>query len=443
LNSIGKIDKRINFSVSSCKKMKEEFLHYVWQYQLFYTSTLKSVHHQEMNVLKFGVQNKNSGPNFLNAHIKMGAETWVGNVEMHVKSSDWYVHNHENDSNYDAVILHVVWEHDVEVFTKNNQPIPTLELKNYIDKELIIKYNGLINDSKRWIPCEQHIPQMEPFLVYNWLERLYFERLEQKSEFIKELLQETNFDFESVLFRLLAKNFGLKINGEGFFKLASSLDFSIVQKVRFDEIQLSALLFGQAGFLEDELEIPFHNQLRTAYQYLKHKYQLQSIHKNNFQFFRMRPPNFPTIRLAQLINLIFQQQQLFSKIIEIDQKEDFYKLFDVEVLDFWKTHFTFETTSKKSPKKLTKSFVDLLLINTIIPLKFFYLQIKTDFDEETILRLIQQLTPEKNSIIEAFANLKIPANNAMESQALIELKNNYCTKKRCLQCAIGIKLVRN
>lgn len=423
--------------------MKEEFLYYVWQYQLFYKTANKTIDNQEITILKSGVRNKNSGPDFLNAHVKIGDETWVGNVEMHVKSSDWYVHNHEKDSNYDAVILHVVWEHDVEVFTKNNQPIPTVELKNCIDKELIIKYHQLINDAKRWIPCEQQIHQIEPFLLNNWLERLYFERLEQKSEFIKELLQKTNFDFEAVLFRLLAKNFGLKINGEGFYKLSSSLDFSIVQKVRFDEIQLSALLFGQAGFLEEELEIPFHNQLRTEYQYLKHKYRLQSISKNNFQFFRMRPPNFPTIRLAQLINLIFKNQNLFSKIIEINEKEDFYKLFHVEVLEFWKTHFTFEKTSKKSAKKLTKSFMDLLLINTIIPMKFVYLQTKTDFDEETILQLIQQISPEKNSIIEAFSNLKITSANAMETQALIELKNNYCTKKRCLQCAIGIKLVRN
>lgn len=423
--------------------MKEEFLYYVWQYQLFYKKTLKTVNYQEINILKVGVQNKNAGPDFLNAHIKIGDETWVGNVEMHVKSSDWYVHNHENDSNYDAVILHVVWEHDVEVFAKNNQPIFTLELKNYIDNDLIIKYNSIINDSKRWIPCEQQIHQIDSFLLNNWLERLYFERLENKSEFIKELLQKTHFDFEAVLFMLLAKNFGLKINGEAFLKLATSLDFSIVQKVRFDEMQLSALLFGQAGFLDEDVEIPFHNQLRTEYHYLKHKYQLQSIHKSHFQFFRMRPPNFPTIRLAQLINLIHQHQNLFSKIIEIDQKEDFYKLFNVEVLDFWKNHFTFETTSTKSSKKLTKSFVDLLLINTIIPLKFVYLQTKTDFDEETILRLIQQITPEKNSIIEAFENVKISAKNAMESQALIELKNNYCTKKRCLQCAIGIKLIRN
>jgi hypothetical protein len=165
--------------------------------------------------------------------------------------------------------------------------------------------------------------------------------------------------------------------------------------------------------------------------------------KNNFQFFRMRPPNFPTIRLAQLTNLIHQHQNLFSKIIEIKSKEGFYNLFSVEVLDFWKTHFTFETVSKKSSKKITKSFVDLLLINTIIPLKFVYLQTKTTFDEDEILQLIQQITPEKNAIIDLFSSLKINAKNALESQALIELKNNYCTKKRCLQCAIGIKLVRN
>ncbi|WP_445752876.1 DUF2851 family protein, partial [Polaribacter sp.] len=213
--------------------MKEEFLYYVWQYQLFYKKTLKTVHNEEINILKVGVQNKNAGPDFLNAHIKIGDETWVGNLEMHVKSSDWYVHNHENDSNYDAVILHVVWEHDVEVFAKNNQPIFTLELKNYIDNDLIIKYNSIVNDSKRWIPCEQQIHQIDSFLLNNWLERLYFERLENKSEFIKELLQKTHFDFEAVLFMLLAKNFGLKINGEAFFKLATSFDFSIVQKVRF------------------------------------------------------------------------------------------------------------------------------------------------------------------------------------------------------------------
>jgi hypothetical protein len=224
--------------------MKEEFLYYVWQYQLFYKSTLNTTNNQSISVLKPGIQNKNAGPDFTNAHVKIENETWVGNVEMHIKSSDWYVHNHEIDPNYDAVILHVVWEHDVVVFTKNNQPLPTLELKNYIDKNLIINYNAIVHGVNSAIPCEQQIHQIEPFLLNNWLERLYFERLEQKSDFIKELLQKTNFDFEAVLFVLLAKNFGLKVNGDAFYKLAMATDFSVIQKVRFDEIQLSALLFG-------------------------------------------------------------------------------------------------------------------------------------------------------------------------------------------------------
>lgn len=423
--------------------MNEDFLYYLWQYQLFFKSAIKTTNQQQINILKTGIQNKNSGPDFLNAHIKIDSETWFGNVEMHIKSSDWYVHNHEVDSNYDAVILHVVWEHDVTVFTKNNQVLPTLELKNFVDKDLIYRYNNFLYDSKRWIPCENQLETVEPFLITNWLERLYFERLETKSLVIKDILQQTNFDFEAVLFVLLAKNFGLKVNGDAFLKLATSMDFSVVKKVRFDEQQLAALFFGQAGFLEDDLQEQYHIQLKKEYDYLRHKYHLQSIHKNHFQFFRMRPPNFPTIRIAQLVSLYHQHQNLFSKVMELEKKEDFYSLFSVEVQEFWKTHFTFETTSKKSSKKITKSFVDLLLINTIIPLKFVYLQEKSGFDEETILKLITQITPEKNSIIEAFSKLKVSPKNALESQALLTLKNDYCTKKRCLHCAIGNRLLRS
>jgi len=423
--------------------MNEDFLYYLWQYQLFFKSAIKTTNQQQISILKTGTHNKNSGPDFLNAHIKIDSETWFGNVEMHIKSSDWYVHNHEVDSNYDAVILHVVWEHDVTVFTKENQVLPTLELKNFVDKELISKYNNFLYDSKRWIPCENQLETVEPFLIKNWLERLYFERLEQKSLVIKDILQHTNFDFEAVLFVLLAKNFGLKVNGDVFLKLATSIDYSVVKKVRFDEQQLAALFFGQAGFLEDDLQEQYHIQLKKEYDYLRHKYHLQANHKNYFQFFRMRPPNFPTIRIAQLVSLFHQHQNLFSKVMKLEKKEDFYSLFSVEVQTFWKTHFTFETESKKSSKKITKSFVDLLLINTIIPLKFVYLQEKSGFDEETILKLISQIAPEKNSIIDAFSKLKVAPKSALESQALLTLKNDYCTKKRCLYCAIGNRLLRN
>lgn len=423
--------------------MTEDFLYYVWQYKLFSNSILQTTDKQEIVVKKTGLHNKNEGPDFLNAHLEIDNQLWVGNVEMHVKSSDWYLHKHEEDVNYDAVILHVVWEYDVAIYMKNNKSLPTLELKNVVDKNLLKNYNSLVYQKQNWIPCENQISSINDFMLNNWLERLYFERLEKKSLEIKELLQQSSFDFEAVLFQLLSKNFGLKINGDAFLQFARSLDFSVVRKVRFDENQLSALFFGQAGFLEEEFEDAYHKQLKSEYDYLKHKYNLKPIPKNTFQFFRMRPNNFPTIRIAQLASLYFKQQYLFSKLMLLHQKEQFYELFSITINNFWQTHYTFEKASKKSPKKLTKSFIDLILINTILPLKFVYEQHKNEVDEEMLLHLIQQISSEKNSIISKFSELKVLSKNAFESQALLELKNNYCTKKRCLHCAIGNHLLKS
>ena len=423
--------------------MSEDFLYYIWQYKIFSKTTLFTSDCQEIYIKKTGIQNINSGPDFLNAHLEINNQLWVGNVEMHLKSSDWYLHKHEQDVNYDAVILHVVWEHDTDVFMKNNKALPTLILKDYVDKRILVNYNSLIYQKQNWISCENQIKTVDSFMIDNWLERLYFERLEQKSIFIKEILQETNDDFEYVLFQLLAKNFGLKVNGDAFLRLAKSLDFSVVRKARFDENQITALFFGQAGFFEDEMDHNYHQQLKSEYRYLKHKYQLKPISKKAFQFFRMRPQNFPTIRIAQLASLFYKNQNLFSKLMNINKKEDFYELFSITINTFWKTHYTFEKKSKKSSKKLSKSFIDLVLINTVVPLKFVYLKRRCEVDEQHFLSLIRQIVSEKNSIISKFSELKVKSKNAMESQALLELKNNYCTKKRCLQCAIGNNLLRN
>ena len=422
--------------------MKEDFLYYVWQYKLFSKTALKTSKQDSLVIKDVGKRNVNSGPDFLNAQLFLDNQHWAGNVEMHIKSSDWYLHKHETDVNYDAVILHVVWEHDTDVFMKNNKPLPTLELKDIVDKKVFKAYQEISKNYKNWIPCENQISGLDDFLILNWLERLYFERLESKSEFITELLKKNNFDFEAVLFLLLAKNFGLKINGDAFLQLANSIDFSIIRKVRFDKKQLNALLFGQAGFLIESIEEPYYNELQKEYEYLFYKYKLKPISKYIFQFFRMRPHNFPTIRIAQLSALYYKHQNLFSSIMEINKKEDFYDLFKIKINDFWKNHFTFDKASKSSSKNISKAFVDLVLINTIIPLKFAYLKYKGENFNEEILKLIQQVSSEKNSIITKFKDLKLEANNAMESQALLELKNNYCTKKRCLQCAIGNYLVR-
>lgn len=422
--------------------MKEEFLHFLWKYKLFNKANLISVKGRIVEVVDSGGHNTNSGPDFLNAKLKIDSQLWVGNVEIHIKSSDWYAHHHEKDANYDAVILHIVWEHDTDIFMKNNRPLPTVELQKFVQKEVLVNYKKLFVKEKRWILCENQIAETNSFLLSNWLERLYFERLENKSIVIKELLQKSNNDYEAVLFQLLAKNFGLKVNGEAFLELAQSFDFSVLRKVRFNEEQLSALLFGQAGFLTDEIEDSYYQQLQKEYTYIQHKYKLKPITKHRFQFFRMRPNNFPTIRIAQLVALYNECRNLFSRLIAINRIEDFYDLLTVEVNDFWKAHYTFETPSKKSAKKLTKSFIDLLIINTIIPLIFVYEKGRGEMNEESLLKLMEQLKPEKNSIIRKFSELQINAKNAFETQALLELKNNYCVKKKCLQCVIGSGLLK-
>ena len=423
--------------------MKEDFLHYVWKYQLFSVHDLKTTTKEDVTILKIGTHNYNSGPDFLNSQLKIDDQLWVGNVEIHLKSSDWYVHHHEIDENYNAVILHVVWEDDATIFMKDNKPLPVLVLKNFVFNSALNNYRNLFSTKQRWIPCEKEINSVDDFTLENWKERLFFERLERKSDEMNQLLEANKNDFEAVLFQLLAKNFGLKVNGETFLNLAKSFDFSILRKVRFDEQQLSALLFGQAGFLGEVVEDEYHQELKNEYKYLQHKYHLKAISKNQFSFFRMRPPNFPTIRIAQLISLYHLQSNLFSKMMQTETLKEFYDLFDVNVNPFWKTHFTFDKVSKSTPKKITKSFVDLLLINTIIPLKFLYQKNRGEVDENEFLVILKKIKSEKNSIISKFDEIGVAVKSAYESQALLELKNNYCAKKLCLQCVIGVKLLRS
>lgn len=414
--------------------MKEEFLHYIWKKKLFSTE-IKTIDNEEIIILEVGEYNKNTGVDFLNAKLKIDGQVWVGNVEIHLKSSYWYTHNHHLDKNYDAVILHVVYENDSEVFMKNNKPLPTLELKNYIDESLLKSYENTFLNQKRCDLCKKLISEIKEPLTNDWFESLFFERLERKSVLINELLSESNNDFEAVLFQLLSKNFGLKVNADAFLDLAKSTDFSIVRKEWFNEEILSALIFGQAGFLVDDIDNEYFMRLKKEYEYLKHKYKLKPIDKNNFQFFRMRPSNFPTIRIAQLVSLYFNNQNLFSKIINIKNVDDYYSLLNVEVNDFWKTHYTFEKQSKKSLKKLTKSFIDLLIINTIVPFKYVYQKNNIgEVNKNEIMNLMKELKPEKNSIISKFLDLKIEAKNAFETQALLELNNKQCNDKYCLHC---------
>lgn len=423
--------------------MKENLLHFIWKLQLFSSKKLFTTENEKIYVISPGVENFNAGPDFTNSKIEINAQLWVGNVEIHVKSSDWYVHNHQFDQNYNAVILHVVWEHDIEIYRNSNQKIATLELKHFISPKILENYLQLFHQTKTWIPCEKNIEIVPDFALKHWYERLYFERLECKSEIIKQQLTRTKNDWEAVFFVLLAKNFGLKVNGESFLNIATSFDFSLVRKLSGNLTQLEALFFGQAGLLAEENDFIYFKNLKLEFEYLQTKFKITPFEKSQVQFFRLRPNNFPTIRLSQLAVLYFKHQNLFSKIIEVERLEDFYDIFNVSTSKFWETHFTFNRESRKSTKKITKSFIDLLLLNTIIPIKFMYFKSIGKNDFSAILSLVEHINPEKNTIISMFNNLTIKSENAFETQALLQLKSNYCNKQLCLKCEIGTFILKN
>lgn len=420
--------------------MQEDFLHYIWKHKKFNASALKTTKGEAVAIINLGQHNHNAGPDFFNGQLRINGQLWAGNVEIHIKSSDWYVHNHEKDAAYDNVILHVVWEHDTEIFRKDNTQIATVELKPYVDSGLLTNYQKLMQ-SKSWINCESDFCNTNDFVLHNWLERLFIERLERKSNDISVLLKASNNNWEAVLFKMLAKNFGLKVNGASFLSLSNSFDFSILRKLRNNVLDVEALFFGQTSLLNEDCQDVYFLDLQKRYQFLKQKFSLQQQGITPLQFFRLRPPNFPTIRLSQLANLYTKEHGLFSKVISLQTKDEFYKLFSVETSEFWQTHYTFSKASKTSKKKLTKAFIDLLIINTIIPIKFSYAKANGKATESEVFGIISSLKLESNSITEAFLKLKPMEKNALTSQSLIQLKTEYCEKNKCLQCAIGNSLI--
>lgn len=421
--------------------MQEDFLHYVWQHKKMSLKSLKTTAQDPITLKAVGLANVNSGPDFFNAQVRIGTQMWAGNVEIHVKSSDWYVHHHETDAAYDNVILHVVWEHNMEIYRKDNTPIPTLELKNYVLPHTYKNYNTLLNQKQYWIPCEPNMKEVEAFTVNHWLERLYLERLEGKYKAIETQLIESKQNWEAVLFWQLAKNFGLKVNGDAFLSIAKSMDFSVIRKSQFEAHQLEALFFGQAGLLETEAQDAYVSELKSTYAFLKTKFSISNKGVLPVQFFRLRPPNFPTIRLAQLAALYSRSSNLFSSIIEAQTLEQLHAVFEGPTSKFWDTHYTFEKTSKSTPKTLTKSFINLLVINTIVPIKFAFNKYNRQSNQEDVVAIMRKIPMEHNSIVDKFHTLYAFGKTALDSQALIQLQQNYCSKNKCLHCAIGSALL--
>lgn len=421
--------------------MKEDFLHHIWQFKKFALTDLKTVTGEAIQIVNAGQYLQQSGPDFFNAHLVIGGQRWAGNVEIHIKSSDWYHHSHEVDSHYDNVVLHVVWEHDTEVFRKDGTELPVLELRHYVDGMLLANYQQLAA-TKTWINCENELQGINGFMLDNWKERLFFERLERKSLPIMQLATETQGDWEAVLFCFLVRNFGLNTNGEAFFSMARSLPFSVVRKESFEHENLEALLFGRAGMLAGDYEDVYPKDLQGRYNYMVHKYRLEAFHPVAVEYYRHRPDNFPTIRMAQLVGLFHKHQNLFSKIMEANTLSEFYDLFNVQVAPYWLKHYRFDKESQGKRKTLSASFINLLLINTIVPFKFAYARsIGKDITEE-LIAIMQQLDPESNAIVDKFRHYKAPVQSAYDTQALLQLKNEYCNQHRCMHCAVGLELLK-
>lgn len=421
--------------------MRENFLHYIWKHKKVRVSKLLTTNEESLQIVGVGEHNHNTGPDFFNAQILIDEQLWAGNIEVHIKSSDWYLHRHELDKNYDNVILHVVWLHDAEVFRKDNSTIPTLELKSFVSAKMLAYYQKLFSKRPNWINCQHDFGSVDNFIINHWLERLYFERLERKYLEVDAILKASKNNWEDALFKMLAKNFGLKVNGEAFLSLANSFDFSIVQKLKSKPKTLEALFFGQAGLLKDIVQDPYHHALQKEYHFLKQKFSLTSQFVEPLQFFRLRPSNFPTIRLSQLAFLYNKHPNFFSRVIHAKTKDDLYELFDISTSKYWENHFMFGKIAITRKKRLTQSFINLLIINTIVPLQFSYAKHHGKTIDDSIFRLIQQIAPEKNTIVDQYHRLKPVSKTALHSQALIQLKTEYCNKNKCLQCEIGTTLL--
>ena len=422
--------------------MNEKLLQFIWQFQYFNRECLLLESGELLSIIKTGTHNTHQGPDFKDAAIKIDNIELIGNIEIHVLSSDWLKHKHDNDKQYGNVILHVVWQNDVDIKDSHSKKIPVLVLESRVSKLLLNRYKNLIDAIG--IPCHNSfLPSLDEFTWIAWKERLLAERLERKALHILDLFHQSNNHWEEVLWWQIASNFGMKVNASLFEAVARTLSVSLLAKHKQQIIQIEALLMGQANLLNKESKDDYTSSLQKEYAYLMKKLQLKpiSIQPN---FLRMRPPNFPTIRLAQLAVLIQQSIHLFSQIKEMENCSEVKELFNLQASDYWNTHYTFSSTSDFKPKVLGTNAIDNIMINTIIPVLFAYgMYLKDEKYKEKAIKWLSEIKGEDNQIIKSWKTYNQKAITAFDSQALIELTNNYCQQRRCLECVVGNKLLRN
>ena len=418
--------------------MTERLLQYIWQFQHFNARNLQTTLGEPLQILSCGSLNTNQGPDFINAKIKIDTTIWAGNIEIHIKSSDWVLHHHSDDNNYRNIILHVVWQDDMV----EKLPFPTIEIQQHVSTVLLGRYEELMQ-SALFIPCQHHIQQVSALSFTAWKERLLVERLQQRAVYIEKLLQKNNQHWEETFWWLIARNFGIKINSEAFEKIAQTIPVNILGKHKSQIQQLEALILGQAALLDKNFEEDYPNMLRKEYVFLQKKYGLKKAHAPLY-FLRMRPANFPSVRLAQLAMMVHQSQHLFSFIKEAKDIRQVQQLLNVTANDYWHYHYMFDEPGDYKKKTVGAQMILNICINTVIPVLYAYgyLNNKENYTTKA-LEWMEQLAAEKNSITKGFEQLNVENKSAYDSQALIQLKNEYCNYKQCLLCAVGNQVLRD
>ena len=428
----------------------EQLLHYTWKHKLYPLKELTTNDGQRVEIIDPGLHNRNAGPDFFNAKIRIGSTMWVGNVEIHDKSSDWYQHGHDKDSRYDNVVLHVAAELDTEVMKSNGEYIPQLQLS--VPDDVLQHYDEL-QRTDEYPPCYKVIPDLSALIIHSWMAALQTERLEQKTEAIRKRAELCNGSWEDAYFVTLARNYGFGINGEVFEQWAYNIPLNAVAHHRDDLFQIEAIFMGQAGLLEldsipeyyqkDALNDGYFAKLRNEYQYLAHKFSMKPIDFKLWRFLRLRPQNFPHIRISQLANLYYQQKAGLSQLIECETLDELKNVLKSQVTPYWETHYTFGSTSPKNEKHLSYGSINLLMINTAIPMLFAYGRHTTkEVLCDRAFDFLEQLKAENNHIIRMWQQVGLPVKTAGDSQALIQLKKEYCDKKECLRCRFGYEYLR-
>ncbi len=421
--------------------MNEKLLQFIWQFQYFNFKELFTQNDESLAIIKPGKLNTNQGPDFLDAIIKIEDVQLAGNIEVHFKASDWVKHTHQKDPNYNNIILHVVWINDVEITTANNNKIPVLVLDGLVARSTLQRYVLMMGTVV--IPCQNIIlPTLDELGWLSWKERLIAERLERKSIKILVYLQQSKQHWEQAFWVMLAANFGMKVNNELFEAVAQSISVNVLAKHKSQIHQIEALLLGQANLLNQDFTEDYPILLQKEYHFLQKKYQLQPITIQP-NYLRMRPANFPTVRLAQLAMLVHNSIHLFSKIKEQTSLKEVMILFEATANDYWHYHYQLDKPTDYAVKNLGQNTIDNILINTVVPVLFAYgLHMQDELIKDKAIKWLTEIRKESNAILKKWHNPMITGNTAFDSQALIELTNNYCTKKRCLECAVGNKIFK-